>query len=170
MKNLKKILMAFVLVALLVSSVVTVAIAEASYTGTVSAANELLDAVAAAQGDAKLTVTEAKGAALASAYKYLAESPVNPEDEGYTAMISRYNSYAFYIARALYETVDLDAEPMVISEGLAKVYSQLEKAPLPIKVTFSGMVMLVKFSQFENELFPIEVNDSGRLIAIRFLQ
>ena len=43
MKNLKKILMAFVLVALLISSAAIIAIAEASYTGSVDEARALLD-------------------------------------------------------------------------------------------------------------------------------
>ena len=87
MKNLKKILLAVVLVALIATSVITVALAEASYTGSVSGATELLDAVDAAAPGADQSVAEAKVAPLAKVHKYLTDTPVNPEDDGYDAML-----------------------------------------------------------------------------------
>ena len=130
MKNLKKILMAFVLVALLISSAVTVAIAEASYTGSVSGATELLDAVDAAAPGADQSVAEAKVAPLAKVHKYLTDTPVNPEDDGYDAMLKRYNDYTFIVAYLMTEALDLKAEPMTLSKDLAAIYSHIAAAPI----------------------------------------
>ena len=130
MKNLKKILMAFVLVALLISSVVTVAIAEASYTGTVDAATKLLDEVSAAAPSDGQSVAEAKIAPLANVYKYLANTPVDPKADGYDAMLKRYNDYTFMVAYLMTEAVDTGAAPMEVSAELAKIYAHLAQAPI----------------------------------------
>ena len=130
MKNLKKFLMAFVLVALLISSVVTVAIAEASYTGTVAKATEHLDAIKEAKPEEGKTLLDAKKALVAEAYKYLSENPVNPSDEGYAAMMDRYNDYTLATAYLLLKDVDLDQSAKDVSSALAEVYDYVASAPI----------------------------------------
>ncbi len=130
MKNLKKILMSFVLVALLISSAVTIAIAEASYTGRVSDANGLLDSALAAVPADGQTVAEARSEALAKVGNYLKETPVNPAESGYADLMARYNDVTFKVAYLLFEAVDNSKSDDVIAENLAKVYKHLEAAPL----------------------------------------
>ena len=57
MKNLKKILLAVVLVALIATSVITVALAEASYTGTVRDAKALLKLATSADKNASARIS-----------------------------------------------------------------------------------------------------------------
>lgn len=130
MKNLKKLLTAFVLVALLISSVVTVAIAEASYTGTVAKATEHLDAIKEAKPEEGKNLLDAKKALVVEAYKYLSENPVNPSDEGYAAMIDRYNDYTLATAYLLLKGVDFDRSARDVSSALAEVYDYVASAPI----------------------------------------
>ena len=123
MKNLKKILMAFVLVALLISSVVTVAIAETSYTGSVDAANALIAKVYSAEG------TKAKAEKLADVYKYLSDTPIDPEENGYDEVIARYNDLTFKAAYIYFGDAKT-AEGTERAEALAKVYSHLAATPV----------------------------------------
>jgi DNA-directed RNA polymerase subunit RPC12/RpoP len=124
MKNLKKILMAFALVALIISSVVTVAIAETSYTGSVDSANALIEEVYSASN------TEAKAEKLAEVYDYLSSKPIDPEAEGYDGLIAEYNALAFktaYIRSGDAESASGNSE---LAEVLTKVYLQLADAPV----------------------------------------
>ena len=127
MKNLKKILMALALVALLISSVVTIAIAEASYTGSVEAARDLLGA---AEAENPAEALAAKSNKLAQVYTYLIDNPVNPKDEGYDALIEEYNAMTFKVAYLYFKDAGVgavtDAEK---SEKLAVVYKHLAAAP-----------------------------------------
>ena len=84
MKKMKRIV-ALLLTAclLLVGIVFSVTSGAVDYTGNLVEYSALLDAVDAAEG------AVAKVAALEKADKYLAENPINPEDEGYQAAIDR---------------------------------------------------------------------------------
>lgn len=127
MKNLKKILMALALVALLISSVVTIAIAEASYTGSVEAASDLLGAAAA---ENPVEALDAKSNKLAQVYTYLIDNPVNPEDEGYDALIEEYNAMTAKVAYLYFKDAGVDAATDAEkSEKLAVVYKHLAAAP-----------------------------------------
>ncbi len=96
MKNLKKILMALVLVTLLVSSAVTIAIAEASYTGNVAQAKTYLqEAEEAKEGDG-YSLADAKAAKLKTLHGYLLT--VNPSDNGYAELVKRYNEMTLAVA------------------------------------------------------------------------
>ena len=130
MKNLKKLLTAFVLVALLISSVVTVAIAEASYTGTVAEATEHLDAIKEAKPEEGKSLLDAEKALVVKAYEYLSKNPVNPSDKGYEAMIDRYNDYTLATAYLLLKGVDFDRSASDVSSALAEVYDYVASAPI----------------------------------------
>ena len=84
MKKMKRIV-ALLLTAclLLVGIVFSVTSGAVDYTGNLVEYSALLDAVDAAEG------AVAKVAALEKADKYLAENPINPEDEGYQAALDR---------------------------------------------------------------------------------
>ena len=130
MKNLKKILMALVLVVLLISSAVIVAIAEASYTGSVAGATELLNAVETAAPAEGQSIAAAKSAPLAKVYTYLTKNPVNPQEEGYEEMLEKYNHYTLTVAYLLAKDVDTSEAPMDVSADLTKVYSHYAAAPV----------------------------------------
>ena len=84
MKHLKKILLALVLVTLLVSSAVTIAIAEASYTGNIEQATLHLQEAESAKGNNEYAIDELK-----TLHDYLLT--VNPSDNGYAEIVERYN-------------------------------------------------------------------------------
>ena len=92
MKSLKKILVAIAVVALLISSVVVmVATAEdVAYTGELSAAQELLDAVP------RNHVYNGR-LALQKVYDYLKATPVDPSTAGYTEFEAELNQVALWI-------------------------------------------------------------------------
>ncbi len=121
MKNLKKILMALVLVALLVSAAVTVAIAESSYTGSVKEAEKLLDAV--------LSDPEKRAENIAPVYEYLTTTPINPEDKGYDELIARYNDYTFKIAYLAFKSAESTSGDSKTTE-LKSLKDYLAKAPV----------------------------------------
>ena len=124
MKNLKKILMAFALVALIISSVVTVAIAETSYTGSVDSANALIKEVYSASN------TEAKAKKLAEVYDYLSSKPIDPKAEGYDGLIAEYNALAFKTAYIYSGEAESASDNTELAEALTKVYLQLADAPV----------------------------------------
>ena len=126
MKNLKKILMAFALVALLVSSIVTVAIADASYTGTVADANALILKAEQATGT---NIHEEKTAPLAAVYTYLSENPIDPEEEGYDDVVKAYNEMTFKVAYIYALEVQSATTDAKKAEALSEVYVYLAKAP-----------------------------------------
>ena len=84
MKNLKKILVALVLVALLISSVVTIAIAEASYTGTVEGAKQLLQTAIEATPSAGQSYADVRTSSLGKLHTYLltVDPKEEPKDQG----------------------------------------------------------------------------------------
>ena len=128
MKNLKKILMALLLVALMVSAVATVAIAEASYTGTVEEAQKLLDAAVAAKPAEGGDAADAKIEPLKKLYAYLLT--VNPGDEGYNEIKEVYNQMTFKVAHSLYLKVDGIAALEKKSAAITAVHAYIAAAPV----------------------------------------
>ena len=128
MKNLKKILMAVLLVAVMVSAVATVVIAEASYTGSVDEAKVLLDTAIAATAEDADKVADAKAEPLKKLYEYLLT--VNPEDEGYNEIKEAYNQMTFKVVKTIYSRVD-DAQTLDDkSAAIAAVHAYIAGAPV----------------------------------------
>lgn len=124
MKNLKKILMALVLVAVIISSVVIVAIADVSYTGKVSDVQQLLGKVDEAE-----TLAE-KSTALANVYSYLTDTPVAPDASGYDEIIEEYNDLTFKVAYKLFMQLSPSASADMRAEKVKAVYIHLASAPV----------------------------------------
>ncbi len=127
MKNLKKILMALVLVALLVSSVVTIAIADASYNGNVENAQQLLDAVYAIEAETG-SVADAKGPGLKTLYDYL--KTVNPQDDGYAEIREAYNSMTFKVMYIYFEEYGAATSDDARAAALTKVHTYKTSTPV----------------------------------------
>lgn len=127
MKNLKKILVALVLVALLVSSVVTIAIADASYNGDVETAQQLLDAVYAVEAESGKWA-DAKAPGLTSLYEYLIT--VNPQDEGYDAIRDAYNTMTFKVMYTYFEEYNANGAEDARAKALTKVHTYKTETPV----------------------------------------
>lgn len=130
MKNLKKILVALALVAVLVSSIVTVAIADASYSGTVEQALELLAKAEEATGSDKVSIADAKAGPLAELYDYAVKNPIDPKAEGYDDAINAYNALTFKVAYIYSLAVRDAATDEEKASVLADLYVYLAKAPV----------------------------------------
>ena len=128
MKNLKKILMTLVLVALVVSAAVTVAVAEGAYAGTVSDAKVLLNDAIAAKSEAGSTPEAAKVEPLKALYTYLLT--VDPNEDGYNEIKDHYNQMTFKVACSLYDAVANCSTMTAKSEALADVYAYVASAPV----------------------------------------
>ena len=124
MKHLKKILLALVVVSMLVSAVVTIAVAagDDDYTGTVEEASAVLDEAIAAS---KLADRQKL---LAQAYTVILT--VNPEDEGYDDLVSLYDEVTFKHAVALYDAVVAATNVNAESTALATLYVHVAGAPV----------------------------------------
>ena len=94
MKNVKKIGIALLIVAIMVTTVLFASVAadDVEYTGTVSEFNALVDAAAAAG------TTADKEVALDAVVKYLAASPVDPGEAGYDGVYEKYEAQMIAIA------------------------------------------------------------------------
>ena len=123
MKNLKKILLAVVLVALIATSVITVALAEASYTGTVRDAKALLKLATSADKNASARV-----APLTELSKYLVT--VDPSEDGYDDVKEAYNQMTFKVMYEFYKEAESAATLKEKSAALAKVSSYAAAAPV----------------------------------------
>ena len=127
MKNLKKILVALALVALLVSSVVTIAIADASYNGNIETAQQMLDAVYAVEAESGKWA-DAKAPGLTSLYEYLIT--VNPQDEGYAEIRDAYNTMTFKVMYTYFEAYDANAAEDARAKALTKVHTYKTETPI----------------------------------------
>lgn len=127
MKNLKKILMALVLVVLLVSSVVTIAIADASYKGNVETAQKMLEAVYAAEAETG-SLVDAKTPGLKSLYNYLVT--VNPQDAGYAEIRDAYNTMTFKVMYTYFEEYGAADTDDGRAAALTKVYTYKTSTPV----------------------------------------
>lgn len=130
MKNMKKILVLLVILAMTVTSIATVALAgSGSYIGTVEAARELLDDVDSAEGKDDAELLEKKLDALALVSASLQLSPIDPTSEGYDALIADYN---FWIAKTFYAScVKLDEikneDKVAKANYILKIYDKFSK-------------------------------------------
>ena len=129
MKNMKKILVLLVILALMVTSIATVAIAGSdSYVGTVDAARTLIDAVDKATGSDDAALLKAKLDALVKVAESLQSAPIDPTSEGYDELIADYN---FWIAKTFiasyitYDKVKEDSTKTVFAEAdeLFKIFA-----------------------------------------------
>ncbi len=127
MKNLKKILMALVLVALLVSSAVTVAIAETSYSGSVAEANSLLQEAEEATEDKDYSLADVKAGKLKTLYEYLLT--VNPADNGYAALVTRYDQMTLTVSHLYYEEAKAAASADYV-DAMIKLCVYMKSAPV----------------------------------------
>ena len=130
MKNLKKVLMALVLVALLVSSVVTIAIADASYDGTVEEAQKKLEAVyeATAESDSLKAHADVKAPVLKELYEYLIT--VNPQNDGYAEIRDAYNSMTFKVMHNYFGEYEAATSDDARVAALTKVFDYKKGAPV----------------------------------------
>ena len=151
MKNLKKVLLALVVVAMLVSSIVTIAIAnesEPEYTGSVEEAQKLYDAVLAEEIKDDLAK---KSTALVAFYAYIDANPIDPAAEGYAALLEAYNKLTYEVANGLYG-VYLGAKS---TESLKAVFTHVAAAPsldetVAIEeVEYADFVKAVNFASVE---------------------
>lgn len=133
MKHLRKILLALVVVAMLASTIATIAFAaDPVYKGNLETAQTLLDAAANSK-----TVSD-QSAALAKVYIYLtdASTKVDPATDGYKKFRDSYNDLTVKCGMKLYDEVykkdskgNLPAS-LKSSESLAKVYVHFAAAPV----------------------------------------
>ena len=151
MKNLKKVLLALVVVAMLVSSIVTIAIAnesEPEYTGSVEEAQKLYDAVLAEEIKDDLAK---QSTALVAFYAYIDASPIDPAAEGYGALIEAYNLKTYTVAAGLYSAY-LDSQS---TDNLKAVFTHVASAPslddtVAIEeVEYADFVKAVNFASVE---------------------
>lgn len=125
MKNLKKVLLALVVVAMLVSSVVTIAIAnesEPEYTGSVEEAQKLYDAVLAEE---IINDLAKQSTALVAFYAYIDANPIDPAEEGYAALIEAYNLTTYTVGDGLYSKY-LESKS---TDSLKAVFTHVASAP-----------------------------------------
>lgn len=155
MKNLKKIFMALVLAALIVSSVVTVAIAGDDEV-TVSGARELLNAAINAKpavsdsdpDEVTQTAEEAKIEPLKALYIYLQDLTPDDDPDGYQEVIDRYNQMTFKVAKSIYERAVAEKDIDKKSEILAKLYVYV-KSEAPAMCEDDDPEMLVLANGFK---------------------
>jgi len=127
MKNLKKIILAVLLIAALITAVVVSAIAAdgdgaASYTGTVADARALLEAVAD-----KTTNTE-KSAQLKQVYSYA--KTVNPSENGFEELMLDYSNATLKVAQGFLASYKAATDGAAREEALKAAYSHYTDAPV----------------------------------------
>ena len=134
MKNLKKILLAVLILALLATAVVVTVLAEDGdeeevvYNGTVAEARELLDAVA------DMETTEEKSAQLKKVYKYVytagKDSLVDPYEDGFDDLMLDYSDATLRVAQSFlsaYKNAESAADKEAV---LISTYSHYKYAPV----------------------------------------
>ena len=161
MKNLKKVLLALVVVAMLVSSIVTIAIANDSqpaYTGSVEEAQKLYDAVLA---DNIKNDLAKQSTALVAFYAYVDANPIDPAAEGYAALIDAYNLKTYTVANGLYSAYLKDMS----ADKLAAVFTHVAAAP-----SLDGTVEIdeLKYSDFVKTVNFASVERADALIDALF--
>ncbi len=161
MKNLKKVLLALVVVAMLVSSIVTIAIANESgpdYTGSVEEAQTLYNVAIAEDIEDDLAK---QSEALAAFYAYIDANPIDPAAEGYAALIEAYNLFTYTVADGLYDAY-LEA---MSTDNLAAVFTHVAAAPsLDETVAIDG----VEYGDFAKKVNLASVEYADALIDALF--
>jgi hypothetical protein len=129
MKHLKKILLAVVIVAILVTSIATVALADTvNYTGNVDEAQKLLGNAESASAVEGSTLADAKSESLAALYTYLVT--VDPNATGYAEVANAYNQLTFKVAYVFVNSIKEEASDSEIADAVLKTYLHLAKAPV----------------------------------------
>ncbi len=133
MKNLKKILLAVLILALLATAVVVTVLAEDGdeelvYNGTVAEARKLLDAVEDMKTD------KDKSAQLKKVYSYIYtagdDSLVNPDEDGFEDLMLDYSNMTLRVAQSLFSAYR-NAESADDKESvLMSAYSHYKGAPV----------------------------------------
>ena len=154
MKNLKKIIVALIVLAALVTALVITALASdgeaVSYTGTVAEANEMLAALEGVETDAE------KSTELQSIWTYLAT--VNPDSDGYEELMNAYSDKTLAVGIALLEaTKEYKGEPIDKAPSLRLVYLHITKAPLYEEhEEYEGKFALLK-ANYSDEALKVSV-------------
>ncbi len=130
MKHLKKILVALVLVAVIVSSVITVVLAE-EYSGDVESAQDIYVTYENAEAKDGLSLDDAKSKALAKLYSYMTNNPINPSEKGYEELVANYNQAVAKVAYAyFYPCVAENLTDAKKADAMASLFTHLSAAPL----------------------------------------
>ena len=132
MKNLKKILIALAVLALLVSSfavLVVTAEDEMQYTGTLTEAETLLANVPA-MDDPGYT-TDHRTDAMAALYAYIWENPVDPETEGYAEFEAEWYKMSLQILNKHYGKYTSETDTKTKQKYFEATYNYLKNFPIP---------------------------------------
>ena len=153
MKTIGKILIAAVLVAMIVTSIITVAMAADSYTGDLATAQGLLDGVAGVD-DADLN---AKSMALEKVYYYLESHPVDPESAGYDAFETDLYLQSMHLAELYMDKL------LGRTDGGKGVYALL--AATELAENLLNKLSALEYAVPENPKFTGNVESASALIA-----
>ena len=121
MKNLRKFLIVFVVVALLVcGAVITGVSASTEYVGDLATANQLLDEVY------NQSALEDKVIAMTSVAEYVNDAPIDPSADGYAAFTARYDAAILDIMTGLLDQVDAAPDKADKANKLEALYRHAE--------------------------------------------
>ena len=174
MKHLKKLLIVLAIVAMLVSSASIIAVANegTDYTGSLDAAQELLNKVPD-------TGVDARAEAIKAVYNYLVASPVDPSTEGYDAFASEYDDVVMsvlwaYYSEAMGKTTAEDKSGYLakayIHKSAVKMIDEERAYTIPggsETITYSALVKKINegsleiSEQFVAELFKLATDPSA---------
>ncbi len=128
MKRAKKILIALIVLAVLVSSVaVIVATAEPEYTGTLKEAQERLDAIYARDAE---TTNRYRKDKIQEVYLYIANYPIDPDTKGYEEFMDKLSVESLFIANLYYAELLNETEIDKKKIALEEVYTYLAAYPI----------------------------------------
>lgn len=132
MKNLKKILIALAVLALLVSSftvLVVTADDDMQYTGTLTEAQTLLGNIPA-MDDPNFT-TDHRAEAMAALYVYIWENPIDPNTEGYAEFEAEWYKMSLQILNKYYGKYTSESDSKMKQKYFESTYSYIKDFPIP---------------------------------------
>jgi len=132
MKNLKKILIALAVLALLVSSftvLVVTADDDMQYTGTLTEAQTLLANVPAM--DDSSATTDHRAQAIAALYVYIWENPIDPQTEGYAEFEAEWYKMSLQILNKYYSKYTSETDSKMKQKYFESTYSYIKDFPIP---------------------------------------
>ena len=132
MKNLKKFLIALVVLAVLISSVVVLVVTaddEIQYTGDLGRAQELLAEVPAM--DRTDVTTKMRGDAIKKVYNYIGAYPIDPETEGYEEFTVTLYDLSSKIFNKFYDRLVAASSKADKERELTSVYAYIEICYIP---------------------------------------
>lgn len=128
MKKIKKILIALMVLAVLVSSVaVVVAMAEPEYTGTLEEAQAKLDAIYARDAETTIRLRKLE---IQKVYLYINTYPIDPATEGYAEFMNELSVESLYIANLYYAELLSKTSIPDKQAALENVYTYLTAYPI----------------------------------------